>query len=116
MYLVYGDWGIQQGRRHRVALLCTGVGVIVGPCLCLGRRASDGLNFVPSCWQTRPEAVLTEDGTECHLENKKGLCVVLGEGWGLGARIVLITLRLPQPDLLPWRWSCRIESGSPFMT
>lgn len=54
------------------------------------------------------EAALAEDGTECHLENKKGLCVMAGGGWELefsrpwhlGAPRIL---RLPQPDpSLPW--------------
>lgn len=49
------------------------------------------------------EAALAEDGTECHSENKKGLCVMAGGGrelesswpWSLGAPGIL---RLPQPD------------------
>lgn len=59
-----------------------GVGVIVGLCVWVEERACDGLGMDWSPCQVvgkqDPEAVLTEDGTECHLENKKGLCAVLG--------------------------------------
>lgn len=64
-----------------------GVGVTVRLCVWVEERACDGLGMDWSPCQVvgkqDPEAVLTEDGTECHLENKKGLCVVLEEGWEL---------------------------------
>lgn len=52
-----------------------GVGVIVGLYVWVEERACDGLEMDWSPCQVvgkqDPEAVLTEDGTECHLENKK---------------------------------------------
>lgn len=63
-------------------------GAVIVALVCVEVEDSDqgkGLEPVQAVGKHGRGAVLAEDGTECHLENKKGLCVVAGGGWGVRA-------------------------------